>query len=191
MPSKDSRERRYAMGTLNGVLVREIPSHPGIQGRHCHKTVVSKRQKEQTRSHIRPLSRRLPSLSLLYASLAIKDIAHRRHRPRPARGVYDEQSKRGDVDEVMQHIHIRHAVDGGVHGDDEEEGGHGVAEAVGDAGDHLAARERLDEEDERHDGEDVVVGGEGREPLHDDVVGPDNEDGEVDGGDGPEHEGED
>ncbi|KFX93599.1 hypothetical protein O988_06725 [Pseudogymnoascus sp. VKM F-3808] len=96
-----------------------------------------------------------------------------------------EQAKGGDVDEVVQHVDVRYAVHSGIHGDDEEEGGHSVAEAVGDARDHLAAGERLDEEDERHDGEDVVVGRERREPLDDDVIGPYDQDGEVDGGDGP------
>ncbi|KFX97967.1 hypothetical protein V490_02531 [Pseudogymnoascus sp. VKM F-3557] len=84
----------------------------------------------------------------------------------------DEQAKGGDVDEVVQHVDIRHAVHSGIHGDEKEERGHSVAEAVGDAWDHLAAGECLDKEDERHDGENVVVGRERREPLDDDVIGP-------------------
>jgi len=51
----------------------------------------------------------------------------------------------------------------------------------------LIARYGFDEEDERGDGEDVVVGGEGGEPGDLEVADPHYEDGDVDGKK-PDHE---
>jgi hypothetical protein len=51
----------------------------------------------------------------------------------------------------------------------------------GQPGNHLAAGEGLDEEDEWHDGENVVVRGERSEPVHGEIMDPDDEDREIDG----------
>jgi hypothetical protein len=51
----------------------------------------------------------------------------------------------------------------------------------------VAGRHCFDDENVRHDGEDVVVGGKGCEPVDCEVVHPDDEDGEVDR-ENPEHE---
>lgn len=96
----------------------------------------------------------------------------------------------GEVDEVVEHVGVGDAVDGGVDGDEEVEDAGEVAETGCYARDHLAAGQGFDEQDEGHDGEDVVVGGEGGEPVDGEVVDPDDENGEVDGED-PEHEDED
>ena len=53
--------------------------------------------------------------------------------------------------------------------------------------DHFPASERFDEDEVGGDREEVVVRGEGGEPVDSEVVDPDNEDGKVDGED-PEHE---
>lgn len=90
------------------------------------------------------------------------------------------------VDEMMEHVRVGHAVDGRVDGDAEEHDVSDVARAAGEAGDHLARGEGLDEDEVGHDGEDVVVGGERGEPVDGEVAGPDEEDGDVDGQD-PEH----
>jgi hypothetical protein len=52
---------------------------------------------------------------------------------------------------------------------------------------HAPGAERFYEENVGHYGEDVVVGGEGCEPVHSEISYPDNEDGEVYGED-PQHE---
>lgn len=68
---------------------------------------------------------------------------------------------------MVQQVGVGDAVDGGVHGNSEEEHGGYVAEAGGDAGDHGAGGHGLDKEKEGHDGEDVVVRGERHEPVYD------------------------
>ena len=53
----------------------------------------------------------------------------------------------------------------------------------------MASAHGFDDENVRHDGQDVVVRGKGRQPVHGEVVDPNDEDGEVDG-ENPEHEDE-
>ena len=91
------------------------------------------------------------------------------------------------VDELVQDVGVRDAVDGCVDGQSEEEHVCDEAQAARQAGDHVACAHRLDDEDVGHDGEDVVVRGKGGEPVDGEVVDPDDEDREVDGED-PKHE---
>lgn len=90
------------------------------------------------------------------------------------------------IPQLVQGVSVRDAVDGGVDGEEEEEDVGDVASAGGEAGDHFAAGEGLDEDEVGHYGEDVVVRGEGGEPVHGEVVRPDEEDHDVDGED-PDH----
>lgn len=53
----------------------------------------------------------------------------------------------------------------------------------------MACAHGLDDEDIGHDGENVMMRGEGSEPVDGEVVDPDNEDGKIDRQD-PEHENE-
>lgn len=62
----------------------------------------------------------------------------------------------------------------------EEGGGVGVGLPRCHSGYHAAGAEGLDEEDEGHYGEDVVVGGEGGKPVYGEVSDPDDQDGEID-----------
>ena len=101
------------------------------------------------------------------------------------------QPGRDEVHDVMEHIRVRDAVDGGEQREGEEQERGGVAGRVGcGARDHFAARQGLAQEDEGHDAEDVVVRRKGRQPVHGEVVNPDDEDGAVDG-EQPEHEDQD
>lgn len=90
----------------------------------------------------------------------------------------------------MQRISISDSINRRINREHEKHRVGDVASAGGDAGDHLAAGQGLDEDEVGHDGEDVVVGGEGGQPVDGEVVGPDEEDGDVDGED-PDHEDED
>lgn len=53
----------------------------------------------------------------------------------------------------------------------------------------MASTHGFDDEDVGHDGEDVVVRGEGCKPMNGEIVNPDDEDWQVDRQD-PEHEDE-
>ena len=56
-----------------------------------------------------------------------------------------------EVDKVMQHVRVADAVHGGEEGEGKKEERGRVPRSGGcDAGDHLAPRQRLDQEHERH-----------------------------------------
>ena len=91
------------------------------------------------------------------------------------------------VDEMMQHVCIANAIHGRIHGQAEEgDVGHVSGGAGVQLRDHFPGCERFHEDEIGHDGDDVVVRGEGGQPVNGEVVDPDDEDGDVDGED-PEH----
>lgn len=59
-----------------------------------------------------------------------------------------------------------------------------------DSRNHPARAERLHEKDEWHYRQDVMMGGEGCEPVHGEIADPDDEDWKVDW-ENPEHEDQD
>ena len=85
------------------------------------------------------------------------------------------------VDEMMQHVRIRDSIYCRIDCDSEQHYISNVAGPAIKAWDHLPASESFHEDEVRHDGEDVVVGGERGEPVHGKIAGPDKEDWDVDG----------
>ena len=81
--------------------------------------------------------------------------------------MHNHQPGTESVAQSMQTVSIRDAVDGGVEGDSEEQDvcDHAHSHASGDARNHVACAEGFDEENIRHYGGDVVVGGERSEPV--------------------------
>ena len=75
----------------------------------------------------------------------------------------------------MKKIGVGNTVDGRVDRNREEDNRRDVFEASRYARDHGSAGRGLDQDDERHDGEDIMERGEGHEPVHHEVVGPDQE----------------
>lgn len=61
-----------------------------------------------------------------------------------------DQPCTNQVDEMVQHISVRDAVDGGVGGEDEEDGVGDVSSPGRDTRDHLAAGQGLDEDEVWH-----------------------------------------
>lgn len=92
----------------------------------------------------------------------------------------DEPCRR-EVDKVVQHVRIGYTIYCSIDGDAEEEDARKVAEAGRDSWNHFAAGESLHKKDEGHDGEDIMMGRERCEPVHSQVVHPDNKNWEVDG----------
>ena len=62
------------------------------------------------------------------------------------------------VREVMEHIGVADSIDGRICSDEEEEKAGEEAERRLYAWDHATRAQCFDEQDERHDGQDVVVG---------------------------------
>jgi len=91
-------------------------------------------------------------------------------------GVDCYQPCSGEVDEVMEHIGVCHSVYSSIDGDEEEKDTCEVAEAGGHSWDHFAACQGFNKEEEWHDGKDVVVRRERRQPVDGKVVHPHHED---------------
>lgn len=100
--------------------------------------------------------------------------------------MHSHEPRTDHVHKMVEHVRVRHPINGRIHGDAKEHDVGDVAGASREAGYHFPAGEGFDENEVGHDGEDVVVGGERGEPVDGQVAGPDKEDGDVDGQD-PEH----
>ena len=98
----------------------------------------------------------------------------------------DDKPPAEQVDNMMKIVRIRDTVKGSARSQTQKKDFGDKAGSGADLRDHAAGAQRLDEQDVRHDGGDVVVGGERCEPVHGEVADPDHEDREVDGQD-PEH----
>lgn len=72
----------------------------------------------------------------------------------------------------MQDICVGDAIDGRVSADGEEDYVRENGEARLDARYHTAGAQRLDEQYERHDGEDVMMRRKGGEPVHGKIPDP-------------------
>lgn len=94
--------------------------------------------------------------------------------------MHKDQPRRQPVDELMQQIRIRHTVDRSHDRQAEEQHIRDQLRSTGQARDHMARTHGLNEQDVGHDAADVVVRGEGRKPVHGEVVDPDHEYGDVD-----------
>ena len=94
----------------------------------------------------------------------------------------EDEPAADDVDDVVEVVSVRDAVESGLRGEDEEEELGGCARSAGksastvetekgynihclDAWDHTSCAERLHEQDVRHYREDIVMRRKGREPL--------------------------
>lgn len=94
-----------------------------------------------------------------------------------------------DVEEVVEAVGVRDAVDRCVQREEESEDIRDESCSPGDSGSHDAGAHDLDDEDHGEDCEEVVVRAEWRQPVDGDVVYPHDEHGHVYGQD-PEHEDE-
>jgi hypothetical protein len=61
------------------------------------------------------------------------------------------------IDEIMQHVGVRYAIYRRIDSNEEEERASEVAETRADSRNHLSTRQCLDQEDEWHDREYIVV----------------------------------
>jgi hypothetical protein len=80
----------------------------------------------------------------------------------------------------MEHVGVCDSIDGSIDGDTEKEDTGEVANARCHSGYHFATGQGLNEEDKRHDGEDIVVRRKWGEPVNGQIVYPDDENGKVD-----------
>jgi hypothetical protein len=97
--------------------------------------------------------------------LTLKQTIHPLRTPRRRIKVNSHKPRTQYIRKMMQHIRIRDTVNRSVCSDGEEQNVREERDAVLYPWDHAAGTKRLDEQDERHDGEDVVVGGKGCEPM--------------------------
>ena len=88
---------------------------------------------------------------------------------------------------MMQHIGITNPVHSRINRYSEQTQISHPSRPRSESRDHFSAGQGFDEDEVGHDGEDVVVGGKGSEPVDGEVADPDEEDGDVDG-ENPEHE---
>lgn len=95
--------------------------------------------------------------------------------------MHSDQPPTHAIRDLMQRICIRNTIYGCIHRQSKKQNISYIFRARGYARDHFAAGEGLDEDEIGHYGEDVVVGGERGEPVDGEVVGPDEEDHDVDG----------
>jgi len=80
---------------------------------------------------------------------------------------------------MMEEVGIGYAVHGSVDGNGEEENVSEISNSRGYSWNHSACTECLDKQDKWHNGENIMVGGEGCQPMDCKISNPDHEDGEV------------
>lgn len=102
----------------------------------------------------------------------------------------DNKPRCHDVHQIMENVGVRHPIYSCTDGSAKEQYAGDVPQATCDLRHHLAGRQILHQQDEGHDGEDIVVRGERCEPVDSKISYPHGENREVDGKH-PEHEEED
>lgn len=80
---------------------------------------------------------------------------------------------------MVKDVCICDAVYGSVDSEEEKRGVGDVAQAASNSWYHLSTREGLHEKNERHDRQDIMVGGEWREPVDGEIMNPDDENREI------------
>lgn len=104
--------------------------------------------------------------------------------------MYSHQPGTENIREMVQDVRIRYTIHGSIYSYRYQKQIGDMAESRPDAGDHTPSALGFDQEDERHDGEDVVMRGERRQPMDSKVPHPDDQYGKVDRED-PDHENKD
>jgi len=78
----------------------------------------------------------------------------------------------GKIDEVVEHVGVCYSIYGSIDGDEEEKDTRKMTEAGGHSGNHFAACQGFNKEDEWHNGNHVVVRRERSQPVDGKVVYP-------------------
>ena len=91
----------------------------------------------------------------------------------------------------MQHVDVCDSVNRSIDGYKEEESRNDKSQSIRDSWHHLSARQCLNQQDEWHNCDDIMVTRERRQPLDGKVMHPNYQNRQVDRRDGPKHQDED